>query len=78
MTSTPKLNLDAIVTARLKTIGADRTALVVRHAINADLLKAVTAFINEKINPDYVGDLTKRGLTEAAAANSATSSGGAL
>ncbi len=40
------------------------------------MAKAITAFINEKITPDYVGDLTTQALK--AAANSATSTGGAL
>jgi hypothetical protein len=73
MTTTPKLTLDAVVTERLETIGADRLPFAVRRAINVDLLQACTAFLHERITRDYVGDLVKRGLE----APSATSTGAA-
>lgn len=73
-----QLHLDSIITARLEAVGADRLPLSVRRAINADLLKACTAFINERVNRDYVGDLVKQGLEAPAAPDSATSTGGAL
>jgi hypothetical protein len=77
MTITPKLNFDSIVAARLDALGADRLPFSVRCAINADLLKACTDFLHERITREYVGDLVKQGL-EAPAATSATSTGGAL
>jgi len=72
-----KVNLDSVITARLEAIGAVKTAPVVRSAINANLLKACTDLINEKITAEYVGDLTTQAL-KAAATTSATSTGAAL
>ena len=78
MKTNQKYNLEPVIKAALEKVGADALPTSVGPAVNDHLFQLCADLIRATVDKEYVGKMTQQFLEPTAAANSATSTGGAL